>query len=58
MLRKNKGMLMEREDFPAEHTGVCIELQFKDVSYSMAEQGASEYIRRNHDWKPSCKNYI
>ncbi len=28
-VKKNKGMLMEREDFPAEHTGVCIELQFK-----------------------------
>ena len=54
-VKKNKGMLMEREDFPAEHTGVCIELQFKDVSYSMAEQGAFEYIRRTMIGNPHAK---
>lgn len=45
-VKKNKGMLMERESIEPEHTGVCIQLHFKDVSYSLSEQGAFEYIRR------------
>ena len=36
-------------------TGVCIELQFKDVSYSLAEQGAFEYIRRTMIGNPHAK---
>ena len=46
---------MEREDYPAESTGVCIELQFKEVSYSLAEQGAFEYIRRTMIGNPHAK---
>ena len=45
-VEKNSGILLEKEDYPAEETGVCIELQFKEVSYNLAEQGAFEYIRR------------
>ena len=37
---------MEREDFPRNILESVSKLQFKDVSYSMAEQGAFEYIRR------------
>ena len=54
-VENNTGILMEREDYPAESTGVCIELQFKDVSYSMAEQGAFEYIRRTMIGNPHAK---
>lgn len=54
-VKNNRGILMEREDFPAESTGVCIELQFKDVSYSLAEQGAFEYIRRTMIGNPHAK---
>ncbi|MDL2246470.1 DNA topoisomerase VI subunit B [Methanobrevibacter sp. OttesenSCG-928-K11] len=54
-VKKNKGMLMEKETYQGDHTGVCIELQFKDVSYSMAEQGAFEYIRRTMIGNPHAK---
>ena len=54
-VKNNRGILMEREDYPAESTGVCIELQFKDVSYSLAEQGAFEYIRRTMIGNPHAK---
>ena len=54
-VENNRGILMEREDYPAEATGVCIELHFKDVSYSMAEQGAFEYIRRTMIGNPHAK---
>lgn len=54
-VKKNKGMLMEKETFTPESTGVCIELQFKEVSYSMAEQGAFEYIRRTMIGNPHAK---
>ncbi|WP_294008388.1 DNA topoisomerase VI subunit B [uncultured Methanobrevibacter sp.] len=54
-VKKNRGILMEREDYPAESTGVCIELQFKEVSYSLAEQGAFEYIRRTMIGNPHAK---
>ncbi len=54
-VENNRGILMEREDYPAESTGVCIELQFKDVSYSLAEQGAFEYIRRTMIGNPHAK---
>lgn len=54
-VKKNVGLLMEREEYPVDHTGVCIELQFKEVSYSMAEQGAFEYIRRTMIANPHAK---
>ena len=54
-VQNNRGILMEREDYPAESTGVCIELQFKEVSYSLAEQGAFEYIRRTMIGNPHAK---
>ena len=54
-VKNNRGILMEREDYPAEQTGVCIELQFKEVSYSLAEQGAFEYIRRTMIGNPHAK---
>ena len=54
-VKKNVGLLMDREEVKLDHTGVCIELQFKDVSYSMAEQGAFEYIRRTMIANPHAK---
>ncbi|MDO5848194.1 MAG: DNA topoisomerase VI subunit B [Methanobrevibacter sp.] len=54
-VKQNKGLLMEKEYIKPEHTGVCIELHFKDVSYSMAEQGAFEYIRRTMIGNPHAK---
>jgi DNA topoisomerase-6 subunit B len=54
-VKKNKGMLLHKEKYPVDHTGVCIELQFKDVSYSLAEQGAFEYIRRTMIGNPHAK---
>lgn len=54
-VKKNKGMLLHKEEYPVDHTGVCIELQFKDVSYSLAEQGAFEYIRRTMIGNPHAK---
>lgn len=54
-VKNNVGMLMEKEEIKPEHTGVCIELQFKDVSYSLAEQGAFEYIRRTMIGNPHAK---
>ena len=54
-VKNNRGILMEREDYPAESTGVCIELQFKEVSYSLAEQGAFEYIRRTMIGNPHAR---
>ena len=54
-VENNRGILMEREDYECGETGVCIELQFKDVSYSLAEQGAFEYIRRTMIGNPHAK---
>ncbi|MDR0900276.1 MAG: DNA topoisomerase VI subunit B [Methanobrevibacter sp.] len=54
-VKKNKGMLLNRENYEPKHTGVCVELEFKDVSYSMAEQGAFEYIRRTVIGNPHAK---
>ena len=54
-VENNRGILMEREDYNCEKTGVCIELQFKEVSYSLAEQGAFEYIRRTMIGNPHAK---
>lgn len=54
-VKNNVGSLIDRETVDVDHTGVCIELQFKDVSYSMAEQGAFEYIRRTMIANPHAK---
>ncbi|KZX14373.1 DNA topoisomerase VI subunit B [Methanobrevibacter filiformis] len=54
-VKKNKGLLMEKEEFTPDRTGVSVELQFKDVSYSLAEQGAFEYIRRTMVGNPHAK---
>lgn len=54
-VKKNVGMLIDREDFEGEHTGVCIQLQFKDVNYTMAKEGAFEYIRRTMIGNPHAK---
>ncbi|MEA4956245.1 Type 2 DNA topoisomerase 6 subunit B [bioreactor metagenome] len=54
-VKKNRGMLLKRKDYEPKHTGVCIELEFKDVSYSLAEQGAFEYIRRTMIGNPHAK---
>lgn len=54
-VKKNKGMLLNRKEYKPKHTGVCIDLEFKDVSYSLAEQGAFEYIRRTMIGNPHAK---
>ncbi|MDR2829926.1 MAG: DNA topoisomerase VI subunit B [Methanobrevibacter sp.] len=54
-VKKNKGLLMEKEEFIPISTGVSIELQFKEVAYSKAEQGAFEYIRRTMVGNPHAK---
>jgi len=54
-VKKNKGMLLNRKEYVVENTGVCIELEFKDVSYILAEQGAFEYIRRTMIGNPHAK---
>ena len=54
-VENNNGILIEREDYPADSTGVCIELQFKEVSYNLAEQGAFEYIRRTMIGNPHAQ---
>ncbi|MDR2545368.1 MAG: DNA topoisomerase VI subunit B [Methanobrevibacter sp.] len=54
-VKKNKGLLMEKEEFIPTSTGVSIELQFKEVSYSKAEQGAFEYIRRTMVGNPHAQ---
>lgn len=54
-VKKNKGLLLEKEYIKPDRTGVCIELHFKEVSYSLAEQGAFEYIRRTMIGNPHAK---
>lgn len=54
-VKTNKGLILERKEFETEDTGVSIELQFKEVSYSMAEQGAYEYIRRTMIANPHAR---
>jgi DNA topoisomerase-6 subunit B len=54
-VKKNKGLLMKKEKFIPESTGVSIELEFKDVTYSKVEQGAFEYIRRTMVGNPHAK---
>ncbi|MBU4548232.1 MAG: DNA topoisomerase VI subunit B, partial [Euryarchaeota archaeon] len=45
----------DKKEVEVTETGVCIELQFKDVSYSLSEQGAFEYIRRTMIANPHAK---
>jgi DNA topoisomerase-6 subunit B len=54
-VKENKGLLMKKEEFTPTSTGVSIELQFKEVAYSKAEQGAFEYIRRTIVGNPHAK---
>ncbi|MDR3063244.1 MAG: DNA topoisomerase VI subunit B [Methanobrevibacter sp.] len=54
-VKKNKGLLMKKKKFTPEKTGVSIELQFKEVRYNMAQQGAFEYIRRTMVGNPHAK---
>ena len=39
-VKTNKGLVLDRKKAEVTNTGVAIELQFKDVSYSLSEQGA------------------
>lgn len=54
-VKQNKGDLIRKEYIEPESTGVCIKLYFKEVSYSLAEQGAFEYIRRTMIANPHAK---
>lgn len=54
-VKKNQGLILESKQVNVESTGVSIELQFKDVSYSLSEQGAFEYIRRTMIANPHAK---
>lgn len=54
-VKKNKGLILDRKEVEVKSTGVSIELHFKDVSYSLSEQGAFEYIRRTMIANPHAK---
>jgi DNA topoisomerase-6 subunit B len=54
-VKKNQGLILDRKPIDVESTGVSIELHFKDVSYSLSEQGAYEYIRRTMIANPHAK---
>jgi len=54
-VKKNQGLILEKEEVEVDGTGVCIELHFKDVSYSLSEQGAYEYIRRTMIANPHAR---
>ncbi len=54
-VKNNVGDLISKEYFQPETTGVCIKLYFKEVSYTLAEQGAFEYIRRTMIANPHAK---
>jgi len=54
-VKKNQGLILEKRPVEVESTGVHIELHFKDVSYSLSEQGAYEYIRRTMIANPHAK---
>jgi DNA topoisomerase-6 subunit B len=54
-VKKNEGMLLNHAEYNPKNTGVCIELEFKDVFYSFAEQGAFEYIKRTMIGNPHAK---
>jgi DNA topoisomerase VI subunit B len=54
-VKTNKGLILKKKNVELDSTGVAIELQFKDVSYSLSEQGAFEYIRRSMIANPHAK---
>lgn len=54
-VKKNQGLILDKKDLDLDSTGVSIELHFKDVSYSLSEQGAFEYIRRTMIANPHAK---
>jgi len=54
-VKKNQGLILDKKKVEVTNTGVCLELHFKDVSYSLSEQGAFEYIRRTMIANPHAK---
>lgn len=54
-VKKNQGLVLQKNDINASSTGVSIKLHLKDVSYSLSEQGAYEYIRRTIIANPHAK---
>lgn len=54
-VKKNQGLILDTREVEATSTGVTIELHFKDVSYSLSEQGAYEYIRRTMIANPHAR---
>jgi DNA topoisomerase-6 subunit B len=54
-VKKNQGLILSQQEVEVQSSGVSIELHFKDVSYSLSEQGAFEYIRRTVIANPHAK---
>jgi len=54
-VKKNKGLVLEKEEINPDGTGVRVKLHFKEVSYSLSEQGAYEYIRRTMIGNPHAQ---
>lgn len=54
-VKKNQGLILSSKGVEVNNTGVSLELHFKDVSYSLSEQGAFEYIRRTMIANPHAK---
>ncbi len=54
-VKKNTGIILDRKEFETDRTGSGIEIEFKDVSYSLSEQGAYEYIRRTVIGNPHAR---
>ncbi|MBE6493140.1 MAG: DNA topoisomerase VI subunit B [Methanosphaera stadtmanae] len=54
-VKNNTGIILNKKEFETDRTGSGIEIEFKDVSYSMSEQGAYEYIRRTVIGNPHAK---
>jgi DNA topoisomerase-6 subunit B len=54
-VKKNQGLILSQKEVDVKSSGVSIELHFKDVSYSLSEQGAFEYIRRTVIANPHAK---
>jgi DNA topoisomerase-6 subunit B len=54
-VKKNQGLILSSKEVEVNNTGVSLELHFKDVSYSLSEQGAFEYIRRTMIANPHAK---
>lgn len=54
-VKTNQGLILDKKEIEVDSTGVGMELHFKDVSYSLSEQGAFEYIRRTVIANPHTK---